>query len=79
MELGLIFLYGLMQGWVVKYTRKEARIMWRGLEAHLDQNPFDHIVPMMGGSTDAIKRFFRSQYSSSWKAGSPIGGRITVT
>ena len=53
----MIFLYGLMQGWVVKYTRKEARIMWRGLEAHLDQNPFDHIVPMMGGSTESINCF----------------------
>ena len=31
--------------------------MWRGLEAHLEQNPFDHILPMMGVSTEAIKRF----------------------
>ena len=45
--------------WVVKYTRKEARIMWRGLDAHLEQNPFDHIVSMMGGSTEAIKRFLQ--------------------
>ena len=28
--------------------------MWGGLEAHLEQNPFDHIVPMMGGLTEAI-------------------------
>ena len=31
--------------------------MWGGLEAHLEQNHFDNIVPMMGGSTEAIKRF----------------------
>ena len=30
--------------------------MCRGLEACIDQNPFDHIVLMMGGSTEAIKR-----------------------
>ena len=57
MELGLIFWYGIMGGWVVKYTRKEASIMWRGLEAYIEQNPSDHIVPMMGGLTEAIKRF----------------------
>ena len=28
-----------------------------GLEAHLEQNPFDCIVSMLGGSTEAIKRF----------------------
>ena len=33
--------------------------MWRGLEAHLDHNNFDHIVPMMGGSTESIKRFLQ--------------------
>ena len=38
----------------MKYTRKEAGIMWGGLEAHLEQNAFYHIVPMMGGSTEAI-------------------------
>ena len=33
--------------------------MWGGLVDHLEQNPFDRIVPMMGGSTEAIKRFLR--------------------
>ena len=33
--------------------------MWVDLEAHLNQNPFNHIVPMMGGSTKAIKRFLQ--------------------
>ena len=51
------FCYGLRRGWVVKYTRKEAGAMWGGLEAHLDQNPFDNIVPMMGGTAESIKRF----------------------
>ena len=46
-----------MGGWVVKYTRKEARITGRVLEAHLEHNPFDNIVPMMGGLTEAINRF----------------------
>ena len=31
--------------------------MWGGIDAHIEQNPFDHIVPMMGVSTEAIKRF----------------------
>ena len=31
--------------------------MCRGLEDHIDQNPFDNIVLMMGVSTEAIKRF----------------------
>ena len=31
--------------------------MWCVLEDHLEQNPFDHIVPMMGGSTEAINCF----------------------
>ena len=53
--------------------------MWRGLKAHIEQNPFDHIVPMMGGLTEAIRVFLRSQYSSSWKSGSPIGCCLTVT
>ena len=44
-------------GWVVKHNRKEARVMWRGTEAHLGQNNFDHIVPMMGGLTEAINSF----------------------
>ena len=43
--------------WVVKYTIKGARIMWRGFEAYLEQNHFDNIAPMMGGSAEAIKRF----------------------
>ena len=46
-----------MGGWVVKYTRNEASIMWRGLEDHVYQNPFDHIVPIMEGSTEAIHSF----------------------
>ena len=33
--------------------------MWRGLEANLGHNPFDCIVPMMGVSTEAIKRFLQ--------------------
>ena len=31
--------------------------MWKVLEAHLEQNPFDNIVPMMRGLAEAIKRF----------------------
>ena len=31
--------------------------MWRGLEAHLEQNLFDRIVPMILGLTEAINRF----------------------
>ena len=57
MERGLSFCYGMRGGWVVKYTIKEARVMWIGLEGHMEHNPFDHIVPMMGGLTEAIKRF----------------------
>ena len=49
----------MRRGWVANYTRKEAGVMWGGLEAHLEQNPFDHIVPMMGGLTEAIKRFLQ--------------------
>ena len=33
--------------------------MCRGLEAHLEQNPFYHIVPMMGGFKEARKRFLQ--------------------
>ena len=33
--------------------------MCRGLEEHIEQNPFDHIVPMMGESAEAIKRFLQ--------------------
>ena len=51
------FLYGLRGGWVVKYTIKESRVMWGGLEAHLEQNPFEYIIPMMGGSMEAMKHF----------------------
>ena len=33
--------------------------MWRGLEAYLEQNLFDHIILMMGRSTEAIKCFLQ--------------------
>ena len=33
--------------------------MWRDLGAHLEQNLFDNILPMLGGSTEAIKRFLK--------------------
>ena len=33
--------------------------MWEGLEAHLEKNPFDHIVLMMGGSTESIQCFLQ--------------------
>ena len=32
--------------------------MWGGLGDHLEENPFDHIVPIMGGST--IHKMFSS-------------------
>ena len=48
--------------------------MWGGLEAHLEQNPFDHIVPIMGVSKESIKRFlqepvfiFLGIWVSNWK------------
>ena len=53
--------------------------MWGGLGAHLEENPFDHIVSMMGDLRIPYSVFFRSQYPSSWKSGSPIGGLMTVT
>ena len=31
--------------------------MWGGLESHLEKNPFDRIVPMMGGLMEVINRF----------------------
>ena len=33
--------------------------MWGGLEAHPEDNPFDNIVPIMGGSTESIKCFLQ--------------------
>ena len=33
--------------------------MLGGLEAHLEENPFDHIVPMMEGMTDSIQCFLQ--------------------
>ena len=69
----------MMGGWFVKDTIKEARIMCRGLEEHIEQNPFDHIVPMMGGSTEAINRFFEEPVFVFLKIWVAIGGRITVT
>ena len=35
--------------------------MWVVLKAHLEHNPFDLIVPMMGGLTESIKRFLQEQ------------------
>ena len=35
------------------YTIKEAGIMWLGLEAHLEDNPFDHIVHTVFSSGDS--------------------------
>ena len=31
--------------------------MWGILDTNIEKNPFDHILPMMGGSMEAIKRF----------------------
>ena len=33
--------------------------MWEGLEAHLEDNSCDHIVPMVGGLLDSIKFFLQ--------------------
>ena len=33
--------------------------MWGGFEAHLEENPFDRIVPMMRGSTESIQCFLQ--------------------
>ena len=48
--------------------------MWRGLDAHLDQNPFDNIVPMMGRLKDTINTFleesvliFLKSQVSNWR------------
>ena len=35
--------------------------MWGGLEAHLEENPFDHIVPMKRGLTDSIQCFLQEK------------------
>ena len=53
--------------------------MWGGLKAHIEENPFDHIVPMMGDRRIPYSVFFRSQYPSSWKDGYQIGGIVTIT
>ena len=42
---------GLRRGGVGEYTRKEAGVMRGGIEAHLEQNLFYNVVPMMRGST----------------------------
>ena len=47
----------MRRGWVVEYTIKEEEVMWGALEAQLEKDTFDCIVPMMGGSTEAIMRF----------------------
>ena len=33
--------------------------MWGGFEAHFEENPFGHIVPMIGGLTESIQRFLQ--------------------
>ena len=33
--------------------------MWGGLEAHLEENPFNHIVRMKGGSMESIQCFLQ--------------------
>ena len=43
--------------------------MLGGLEAHLEENPFDHIVPMMEGMTDSIQCFLQDPvfiFLESW-------------
>ena len=43
--------------------------MWGGLESHLEENPFDNIVPMMGGSTESIQCFLQEPvfiFLESW-------------
>ena len=40
--------------------------MWGCLEAHPGQNPFDHIVPMMWGSTEAINNFLEEPVFIFW-------------
>ena len=49
--------------------------MWGGLEAHLEENPFDHIVPMMGVSTESIQCFLQEpvfilleSWVSNWRS-----------
>ena len=48
--------------------------MWGGLESHLEENPFDNIVLMMGGSTESIQCFlqepvfvFLEGWVSNWR------------
>ena len=33
--------------------------MWGGFEAHLEENHFDHVVSMIGGSTESIQCFLQ--------------------
>ena len=40
MELGLNCGDGFRRGGVVKYTIKEAGVVWWGIEAHIDYNSF---------------------------------------
>ena len=49
--------------------------MWGGFEAHLEENPFDHIVPMMGRLTESIQCFlqepvfiFLEGWISNWRS-----------
>ena len=49
--------------------------MWGGLESHLEKNPFDNIVPMMGGLMETIQCFlqkpvfiFLEIWVSNWRS-----------
>ena len=53
--------------------------MWGGLEAYIEENPFDHIVPMIGGLTESIQYFLQEPVFIFLEGGSPIGGLMTVT
>ena len=49
--------------------------MWGCLEAHLEENPFDQIVPIVGGSTESIQCFLQEtvfilleRWVSNWRS-----------
>jgi len=39
----------------MKDPRIEARIVWRGLEAHILEYSSDFVVPMMGATAEAVE------------------------
>ena len=53
--------------------------MWRDLEAYLEENTFDHIVPMMGVSTECIQCFLQEPVFVFLKIRVSIGVCMTVT